>query len=47
LFVRQRRVVSEDWERLRRQWENGHGVDAVLTFLALGATTAAAMLDRP
>jgi hypothetical protein len=47
LFVRQRRIVPEDWERLRRQWEYGHGVDAVLTFLALGATTAAAMLDRP
>jgi hypothetical protein len=40
-------TVSEDWERLRRQWEYGHAVNAALTFLALGATTAAALLDRP
>jgi hypothetical protein len=40
-------TVPEDWERLRRQWECGHAVNAVLTFLALGATTAVALLDWP
>jgi hypothetical protein len=39
-------TVPEDWERLHRQWEYGHAINAALTFLAL-ATTAAALLDRP
>ena len=40
-------TAPEDWERLRRQWEYGHAVNAALAFLALGGTTAAALLDRP
>jgi len=39
-------TAPEDWERLRRLWECGHAA-MPLTFLALDATTAAALLDRP
>jgi hypothetical protein len=31
---------------LRRHWEYGHAIEAVLTFIALAAITAAALFDR-
>ncbi len=34
-------TMPDAWETLRRQWEYGHAVNAVLTFLALAAATLA------
>ena len=34
-------AMPENWEALRTRWEYGHAASAVLTFLALGATTVA------
>lgn len=39
--------VPDDWEALRAHWEYGHAVNAVVTFLALCAVTAAAMRPTP
>jgi hypothetical protein len=36
-------VATADWEALRGRWEYSHAVNAVLTFLALCAVTAAAL----
>jgi hypothetical protein len=36
-------VAPADWEALRGRWEYSHAVNAVLTFLALCAVTAAAL----
>lgn len=34
------------WHDLRRQWEYGHAVNALLTLAAFGAATLAVLLDR-
>lgn len=39
-------LVSTDWRALRWQWEAGHAVNAVLTFLALCALVLEAVLPR-
>lgn len=36
-------LPSEGWEDLRRQWEYGHAVNAVIVFLAFIATSVAAV----
>lgn len=40
-------VVPLDWRELRTQWEYSHAVNAVLTFIALGAVTLAVVLAKP
>jgi hypothetical protein len=40
-------VAPADWERLRVEWEWTHAANAVLTFLALCAVTAAGLAARP
>lgn len=39
-------IVPENWQALRTQWEDGHTIDAVLTFMALCAVTASTLVDR-
>jgi hypothetical protein len=39
-------VAPENWEALRTQWEYAHATNAVLTFLALGSVTLAALIAR-
>jgi hypothetical protein len=39
-------VAPDDWQILRSQWESSHAVNAALTFVALCATTASALI-RP
>jgi hypothetical protein len=39
-------VAPENWEALRTQWECAHATNAVLTFMALGAVTLAALIAR-
>jgi hypothetical protein len=39
-------TVPENWRELRVQWEYSHAVNAVLTFLALCAVTASALIER-
>ncbi len=39
-------IMPQNWQDLRRQWEYSHSVNAVLTFLALCAVTAATLVDR-
>lgn len=39
-------TVPANWRELRAQWEYAHAANAVLTVLALGCTTAAALLAR-
>ena len=37
-------TVPDDWEDLRRTWEYSHAVNALITFVALCATTLSALL---
>lgn len=39
-------IAPENWEHLRAQWEMAHAVNAVITFIALGCTAAAALLQQ-
>ena len=39
-------TVPDNWHELRTQWEYSHTVNAVLTFIALCAVTAAALMDH-
>jgi hypothetical protein len=39
-------VVPDNWRELRTQWEFGHTVNAVLTFIALCAVTASTLINR-
>lgn len=39
-------VVPGNWQELRVQWEYAHAINAVLTFLALGAITLSVLLSR-
>jgi len=39
-------VAPADWRTLRARWEYSHALNAVLTFLALCATTLSAMSTR-
>lgn len=38
--------IPENWQALRLDWEYGHAVNAVLTFLALCCITLSALLTR-
>jgi Flp pilus assembly protein TadB len=43
-------TLPEAWEPIRAQWENGHAVNAVITFVALVCATLSALTwkaDRP
>lgn len=40
-------VMPGDWRELRSQWEYGHAINAVLTFLALCALVLEAVLPQP
>ena len=39
-------VIPENWQALRKKWEFGHMLNAVLTFIALCAVTASTLTDR-
>jgi hypothetical protein len=39
-------TVPANWESLRRQWEYGHAVNAVVTFVAFCSVTLAALASR-
>jgi hypothetical protein len=39
-------TIPPDWETLRRQWEYGHAVNAVITFAAFCALVLATLLTR-
>jgi hypothetical protein len=39
-------TMPDNWRELRTQWEFGHSVNAVLTFVALGAVTASTLIER-
>lgn len=40
-------AVPAGWQALRAQWEYGHAVNAILTFLAFCAVALAVVLDAP
>ena len=40
-------VMPDAWEPLRAQWENGHAVNAVITFAALVCATLSALTWHP
>ena len=39
-------TIPADWQSLRQQWEYGHAVNAVITFVALCSVTVAALVSR-
>ena len=39
-------TIPADWEMLRRQWEYGHAVNAVVTIVAFCSVTLAALASR-
>jgi hypothetical protein len=40
-------TLPETWEPIRAQWENGHAINAVITFVALVCATLSALTWRP
>ncbi len=39
-------VMPENWEALRMQWEYGHAVNAVLTFVAFVCVSLSVVVGR-
>jgi hypothetical protein len=39
-------TIPENWQALRRQWEYGHAVNAVVTFVAFCSLTLAVVIAR-
>ncbi|MVA97238.1 DUF1772 domain-containing protein [Nitratireductor sp. CAU 1489] len=40
-------ILPQAWRPVRAQWENGHAINAVITFLALLSATLAALVWKP
>ncbi|MBO6716510.1 MAG: DUF1772 domain-containing protein [Rhizobiaceae bacterium] len=36
-------TLPDNWEPIRTQWENGHAINAVITFIALNCATLSAL----